>query len=71
MNVDQIRTFHKVAAAGSFTKAARELFLTQSAVSQQRFALTTSDFILLFFLRFIFAFPHQSPPVGLKKATEL
>lgn len=39
MNVDQIKAFHKVAAAGSFTKAARELFLTQSAVSQQIRAL--------------------------------
>ena len=35
MNIDQIRAFHKVATTGSFTKAARELFLTQSAVSQQ------------------------------------
>jgi DNA-binding transcriptional LysR family regulator len=35
MNVDQIKAFYKVAARGSFTKAARELFLTQSAVSQQ------------------------------------
>lgn len=39
MNVDQIKAFHKVAALGSFTKAARELFLTQSAVSQQIGAL--------------------------------
>lgn len=39
MNVDQLRAFHKVAALGSFTKAARELFLTQSAVSQQVGAL--------------------------------
>jgi DNA-binding transcriptional LysR family regulator len=39
MNVDQIKAFHRVAAAGSFTKAARELFLTQSAVSQQIRAL--------------------------------
>jgi DNA-binding transcriptional LysR family regulator len=39
MNVDQIKAFHKVAAVGSFTKAARELFLTQSAVSQQIRAL--------------------------------
>jgi DNA-binding transcriptional LysR family regulator len=35
MNVDHIKAFHKVAATGSFTKAAQELFLTQSAVSQQ------------------------------------
>jgi DNA-binding transcriptional LysR family regulator len=39
MNVDQLKAFHKVATAGSFTKAARELFLTQSAVSQQIRAL--------------------------------
>ena len=39
MNIDQLKAFHKVAAAGSFTKAARELFLTQSAVSQQIRAL--------------------------------
>jgi DNA-binding transcriptional LysR family regulator len=35
MNVDQLKAFHKVAATGSFTKAAGDLFLTQSAVSQQ------------------------------------
>lgn len=35
MNVDHLKAFQKVAATGSFTKAARELFLTQSAVSQQ------------------------------------
>ncbi len=39
MNIDQIKAFHKVAIAGSFTKAARELFLTQSAISQQIRAL--------------------------------
>ena len=39
MNVDQMKAFHKVATTGSFTKAARELFLTQSAVSQQIRAL--------------------------------
>jgi DNA-binding transcriptional LysR family regulator len=39
MNVDQMKAFHKVAGTGSFTKAARELFLTQSAVSQQIRAL--------------------------------
>lgn len=39
MNVDQLKAFHRVAATGSFTKAARELFLTQSAVSQQIRAL--------------------------------
>ena len=35
MNVDYLKAFHKVATTRSFTKAARELFLTQSAVSQQ------------------------------------
>jgi len=35
MNMDQLRTFHKIAVTGGFTRAARELFLTQSAVSQQ------------------------------------
>ncbi|MBU2054604.1 MAG: LysR family transcriptional regulator [Proteobacteria bacterium] len=39
MNVDHLKAFQKVAATGSFTKAARELFLTQSAVSQQIRAL--------------------------------
>lgn len=35
MNIDQLKAFHKVASTGSFTRAAKELFLTQSAVSQQ------------------------------------
>jgi len=39
MNVDQLKAFHKVAATGSFTKAAREFCLTQSAVSRQIRAL--------------------------------
>ncbi|MFH1017156.1 MAG: LysR family transcriptional regulator [Pseudomonadota bacterium] len=39
MNVDHLKAFQKVAATGSFTKSARELFLTQSAVSQQIRAL--------------------------------
>lgn len=34
MNLNQLKSFHKVAVIGSFTKAARELFLTQPAVSQ-------------------------------------
>jgi len=34
MNFNQLKSFHKVAVTGSFTKAARELFLTQPAVSQ-------------------------------------
>jgi DNA-binding transcriptional LysR family regulator len=35
MNIDQLKAFQRVAARESFTKAAQELFLTQSAVSQQ------------------------------------
>lgn len=35
MNFDKLKTFHKIALTGSFTKAARKLHLTQSAVSQQ------------------------------------
>ena len=35
MNLDKLKTFHKIALTGSFTKAARKLHLTQSAVSQQ------------------------------------
>ena len=35
MNFDKFKTFHKIALTGSFTKAARKLHLTQSAVSQQ------------------------------------
>ena len=35
MNCDQLQTFQAVAMTGSFTKAARQLLLTQSAVSQQ------------------------------------
>ena len=48
MNIDQLRTFQKVALFGSFTKAARELFLTQPAVSQQIKALEDSYKIRLF-----------------------
>jgi len=35
MKIDQLKSFHQVAVTGSFTRAARELFLTQPAVSQQ------------------------------------
>ena len=42
MNIDQIRAFHKVASTGSFTRAAREHFVTQPAVSQEINALKTS-----------------------------
>jgi len=48
MKIDQLRTFQKVALTGSFTRAARELFLTQPAVSQQIKALEDSYRIKLF-----------------------
>jgi DNA-binding transcriptional LysR family regulator len=48
MNIDQIRAFHKVASTGSFTRAARELFVTQPAVSQEIKALEASLGIKLF-----------------------
>lgn len=35
MNIDNIKTFYKVAETKSFTQAARDLYLTQPAVSQQ------------------------------------
>ncbi|MBW2609998.1 MAG: LysR family transcriptional regulator [Deltaproteobacteria bacterium] len=48
MNIDQLKTFYKVALSGSFTKAARSLHLTQPAVSQQIRALEHSLGITLF-----------------------
>ena len=48
MKLDQLKTFQKIATTGSFTKAARELFLTQPAVSQQVKALENSYGIKLF-----------------------
>ncbi len=39
MNIDQLQTFQAVATTGSFTKASRKVFLSQSAVSQQIQAL--------------------------------
>jgi DNA-binding transcriptional LysR family regulator len=42
MNFDQLKAFHKIALTGGFTKAARELHLTQPAVSQQIQALERS-----------------------------
>ena len=48
MNIDQIRAFHKVASTGSFTRAARELLVTQPAVSQEIKALESSLGIKLF-----------------------
>lgn len=48
MKLDQLRTFQKVALTGSFTKAARKLFLTQPAVSQQIKALEDNYGVRLF-----------------------
>ncbi|MFW2368898.1 MAG: LysR family transcriptional regulator [Desulforhopalus sp.] len=48
MKLDQLRTFQKVALTGSFTKAARKLFLTQPAVSQQVKALEDTYGVKLF-----------------------
>ncbi len=48
MKIDQLRTFQKVALTGSFTRAARELFLTQPAVSQQIKALENTYGVSLF-----------------------
>ena len=42
MNFEHLRTFYAVATKKSFTKAARSLFITQSAVSQQMKALEHS-----------------------------
>ncbi len=39
MNIDHLKSFFMVAKVGNFTKAARELFLTQPAVSQHILAL--------------------------------
>ena len=35
MNLEHLKTFHVVASLGSFTEAAKVLFLSQPAVSQQ------------------------------------
>ena len=48
MNIDQLKAFHQVARAGSFTRAADELHLTQPAVSQQIKSLEASLGITLF-----------------------
>ncbi len=48
MNAERLKTFHQVAVQGSFTKAARELHLTQPAVSQQVQALESSLGTMLF-----------------------
>ena len=48
MKYDNLKTFHKVAHTLNFTKAARELFLTQPAVSQQIQSLEYDLGIILF-----------------------
>ena len=48
MNFDQLRTFQAVATTGNFTKAARKVFLSQPAVSQQIQALETACGVRLF-----------------------
>ncbi len=48
MNIDQLKTFGKVAQTGSFTKAAGDLFLTQPAVSQQIKSLEEAFGVTLF-----------------------
>ena len=48
MKIEQLRTFQQVALTGSFTKDARELFLTQPAVSQQIKALEYAYGVKLF-----------------------
>lgn len=35
MNLEHLKTFHVVASLGSFTEAAKALYMTQPAVSQQ------------------------------------
>ena len=36
MNLEHLKTFHVVASLGSFTEAAKALYMTQPAVSQQK-----------------------------------
>jgi DNA-binding transcriptional LysR family regulator len=48
MNIDHLKAFHRVALTGSFTKAAKSLYLTQPAVSQQVQLLENSLGIKLF-----------------------
>jgi LysR family transcriptional regulator, transcriptional activator of the cysJI operon len=48
MNIEQIKAFHKVASTGSFTRAARELFVTQPAVSHGIKTLESSLGVILF-----------------------
>ena len=48
VKLEQYRIFYKVAMCGSFTAAAEELFLTQSAVSQAVRSLENSLGVELF-----------------------
>lgn len=48
MNLEHLKTFHCVAQSGSFTRAARLLFLTQPAVSQQMQGLENALHVALF-----------------------
>jgi DNA-binding transcriptional LysR family regulator len=48
MNIDQLKAFHQVTQSGNFTSAAKKLFLTQPAVSQQIKSLETSLGVILF-----------------------
>lgn len=48
MNVDHLKAFHRVAETGNFTQAARDLFLTQPAVSMQVQSLEHSLGVMLF-----------------------
>ena len=48
MNLEHLKTFHYVAQSGSFTRAARLLFLTQPAVSQQMQGLENALHVALF-----------------------
>lgn len=48
MNIESLRAFHRVAELGNFTQVARELFLTQPAVSMQIQNLEQSLGVVLF-----------------------
>lgn len=48
MNIDQLKAFQQVAQTGNFTLAAKKLFLTQPAISQQIKSLETSLQLILF-----------------------
>lgn len=48
MNIENLKAFHRVAETGNFTQAARELFLTQPAISMQIQNLEQSLGVVLF-----------------------